>query len=69
MSHYILIHTLAQKLCEDICNIILKIHVLTGYGATSKAGTKAAALKATYYLLANFELNRRPNILALKQAE
>ena len=43
MSRYIPLPTLAQKLCEDICNTILKIHVLTG---NSKVETKAAALKA-----------------------
>ena len=69
MSHYIPIHTLAQKLCKEICNTILKINVLTGYGETSKVGTKAAALEAKCHLLASFEQNRRPNFLALKQAE
>ena len=58
---YILIHTLAQKSCEDICNTILSIHVLTIYDATSKAGTKAAAIKANYHSLASFGINRRPN--------
>ena len=48
-SPYIPIHTLTQKLCEDVCNKILKLHVLTGYDATSEDGTKAAALKATIY--------------------
>ena len=28
-SGHIPIHTLAQKSCEDICNTILKIHVLS----------------------------------------
>ena len=50
----------AQKWCEDICNTILKIHALTGYDATSKAGTKAAALKANYHLLASSGQTRRP---------
>ena len=53
MPHYILIHILAQNLCEDICNTILKIHTLTGYDAISKTGTKAAALKPNYHLLSS----------------
>ena len=43
---YIPIHTLAQKSCEDICNTILNIYLLTEYDATSKFGTKTAAVKA-----------------------
>ena len=69
MPHYIPVHTLAQKLCEDICNTILKIHVLTDIGPTSKIGIKAVALKGNYHLLASFGQNRRPNFFAVKQAE
>ena len=58
------IHILAKKSCEDICNKILKIHVLTGSDATSNAGTKAYCP-----LWASFGQNRRPSFLALKQAE
>ena len=58
---YIPIHTLAQKSCEDICNTILNIYVLTVYDETSKFGTKTAAVKANYHLLASFGLNRRSN--------
>ena len=43
---YIPIHTLAQKSCEDICNTILNIYLLTEYDASSKFGTKTAAVKA-----------------------
>ena len=46
-SRYIPFHTLAQKSCEDIFNTVLKIHVFIGCDATSKAGTKAATLKAS----------------------
>ena len=45
MSCYTAIHTSAQKLCEDICNTISKIHVLTWYNATSKVGTKVVDIK------------------------
>lgn len=48
-SCYILIHTLAQKLWEDICNIILKIHLLTGCDATRKVVIKVAAVKSNYH--------------------
>ena len=68
-SCYILINTSAQKLGDDICNTILKIHVLTGCDATSKVETKSAALKATIHLLASFGKNREPIFLALEQAE
>ena len=37
--------------------------------ATSKVGTKTAALKANYHLLASFGQDRRPTFLALKQVE
>ena len=56
----------AQKWCEDICNTILKIHALTGYDATSKAGTKAAALKANCRVRVSFRQNKRPSFLVLK---
>ena len=46
-SRYIPFHTLAQRSCEDIFNTVLKIHVFIGCDATSKAGTKAATLKAS----------------------
>ena len=68
MSRYIAIHNLAQKLCEDICITILKINVPAGHDATTKVEKKAAALKATYHLLASFGQIRRPNFLALRQA-
>ena len=45
--------TLPQNLCEDICDTILKIHVLTGCNATSKVETKTH-LKANFHLLASF---------------
>ena len=44
-------------------------YTLTGCDATSKTGTKAAALKANYHLLASLGQNRRPISLALKQTE
>ena len=47
-SCYILIHTLAQKLWEDTCNTISKIHLLAGCDATRKVVIKAA-LKANYH--------------------
>ena len=68
-SRYMLINTVAQKLAEDICDTILKIHVLKRYGATSKVGTKAATLRASCHLLASFRQNREPKFLAFKQAE
>ena len=68
-SCYIPINTLAQKLWKDICNKILKIHVLTRCDVNSKVWAKAAALKAIYDLLASLRQNRTPNFLALKQAE
>ena len=46
-SCYIPFHTLVQKSCEDIFNTVLKIHVFIGCDAISKAGTKAATLKAS----------------------
>ena len=64
---YILIHILAQKLCEDISNTVLKVHVLTGCDATSKVGRKAAAVKANNHLLTSFRENRTLNFLAPKQ--
>ena len=69
MSRHTAIHNPAQKLCEDICITILKINVPAGHDATTKVEKKAAALKATYHLLASFGQIRRPNFLALKQAE
>ena len=57
-SLYIPIYTLAENLCEDISNTILKICVLTRCNATSKAGTKADALKANYRLLASLGQKR-----------
>lgn len=48
-SCYVLIHTLAQKLWEDICNTISKIHLLTVCDATRKVVIKVAALKANYH--------------------
>ena len=36
---------------------------------TSRTGTKAAPLKASYHLLASFGQNRRPIFLSLKQTE
>ena len=65
-SRYILILTLAQKLCEDIFKTILKIHGLTECYAASKIETKVAALKANYHLLASFWKNRRPIFLQFK---
>ena len=69
MPRHTAIHNPAQKLCEDICITILKINVPAGHDATTKVEKKAAALKATYHLLASFGQIRRPNFLALKQAE
>ena len=69
MSRYMQIHISVQKLSENSSNTILKIHVLTGYDATSKVGTKVAAVKCNFHLLASFWQNKRPNFLALKQAE
>ena len=63
------IYTVTQKLGEDVFNTIFKIHVLKRCGATSKAGTKAVALGATWHLIAKFGENRAPNVLAIKQAE
>ena len=54
---------------EDICNTILKIHVLKRYRATNNIGTKAVALKASCQLLASFWQNGEQSILALKQTE
>lgn len=69
MACYIPIYTLVQKLCEDICNAIFKIYVLTGCDAISKVGMKTAAPKANYHLRAHFGQIRRPNFLLLKQAK
>ena len=68
-SRYIPIHTLAQKLGEEFCNTIFKIHVLTGCDSASKVGAKAAALKANYDLLVSFEQDREPRFLAFKKVE
>ena len=68
MSRYTAIHNSAQKFCEYICITIVKINVLAGHDATTKVEKKAAALKATYHLLASSG-QIRPNFLALKQAE
>ena len=65
---YIPIHTLAQKSCEDICNLILIIHLFSqDANATSKAGTNTAALKANYHLLAILGQSRR-HLKELKNA-
>ena len=61
-SCYTLIHTLPQTLRECICKS-------TECDATSKVGTKAAALKANLHLPAVLEQVRRPNFLAPKEAE
>ena len=45
------------------------MHVYTWYNATSKVGTKAAAMKANYHLLASFGKNRRLNFVALEQVK
>ena len=61
-SCYTLIHTLPQTLRECICKS-------TECDATSKVGTKAAALKANLHFWAVFEQIKRPNFLAPKEAE
>ena len=61
-SCYTLIHTLPQTLRECICKS-------TECDATSKVGTKAAALKANLHLPAVLEQIRRPNFLVPKEAE
>ena len=52
---------------EGNSNTILKIDVLKRCDTTGKVLTKAAALKASFHLLASFGQNRKPNFLALKQ--
>ena len=46
IGRYIPIHKLALKLGADFCKVIPAVHALTGCDYSSKAGTKAAALKA-----------------------
>ena len=53
-SRYIPIHTLADKLGENNCQMVLKVHGLTGCDVTSKLGTKAAGMKADIRQLVNF---------------
>ena len=49
MSRYIPIQTLTQKLCEDICNKILKSMHSQGIKQTVMLGQKQeSALKANY---------------------
>ena len=69
MACCIPIYTLVQKLCENICNAIFKIYVLTGCDAISKVGIKTAAPKSNYHLRAHFGQIRRPNFSAFKQAK
>ena len=69
MACWIPIYTLVQKLCENICNAIFKIYVLTGCDAISKVGIKTAAPKSNYHLRAHFGQIRRPNFSAFKQAK
>ena len=38
------LHTLAEKLGEGLCKVIVKAHILTGDDAISKIGTKHASL-------------------------
>lgn len=45
-TRYIPIHTLANKLGQDLCKVLPAVHNLTGSDYTSKFGTKAASLKA-----------------------
>ena len=46
IGRYIPIHKLALKLGADFCKVIPAVHALTGCDYSSKAATKAAALKA-----------------------
>ena len=46
IGRYIPIHKLALKLGADFCKVTPAVHALTGCDYSSKAGTKAAALKA-----------------------
>ena len=45
-TRYIPLHTLAEKIGHDMCQVLPALHTLTGCDTTSKVGTKAAALKA-----------------------
>ena len=43
---YIPLHILHERQGQDVCNVLPALHSLTGCDATSKVGTKKAALKA-----------------------
>ena len=52
---YIPLHILHERQGQDVCNVLPALHCLTGCDATSKVGTKKAALKAQpTQLLRNF---------------
>ena len=44
---FIPIHSLYRKLGKSVINSLLKLHILTGCNATSKVGTKPAAIKVS----------------------
>lgn len=48
------LHTLHDRLGKDICNVLIKAHVLSGDDAVSKVGTKHAALVCNPMSLTNF---------------
>ena len=68
-SRYIPIHTLADKLGENNCQMVLKVHGLTGCDVTSKLGTKAAGMKADIRQLVNFGVSELVDPSSFVQAE
>lgn len=44
-TRFLPLHVLLLKLGEDVCKVLIKVHILTGCDSTSKIGTKQAAMK------------------------
>lgn len=58
---FVPLHLLITRLDQNICEVFLKAHILTGCDVTSKNGTKCAALKSNPDVyLRNFGENKQP---------
>ena len=44
------LHILIASLDQNLLDVLLKVHILTGCGVTSKIGTKFAALKSDRHM-------------------
>ena len=64
------VHTLWNKLTTNVCDNLLKIHILTGCDVPSKVGTKMMTLKRiTDSNLMNFGCKEDRDYIGFKKAE